>query len=83
MQRNHKLRSSVRILRFEKLERREVMDGDLSSPVVDNLIPQGAINGLYDNNFLLAGDFDHNGYADLLYINAQSGANESILARAA
>jgi hypothetical protein len=66
-------------LGLESLERRELMAGDLPSLKIDNFLPQGSINGLYDNHVVLAGDFDKNGFADVLYIHKQSGQNRLVL----
>src|SRR5262245_3933098 len=72
-------RPHTRHLHLESLERREMMAIDLSAPVVDDLLPRGSINQLYDNHFLLVGDCDHNGYSDVLIIDKPSCANRLVL----
>lgn len=67
-----------RALRLESLEIRELMAGDSSGPI-DDYLPRGSVNGLHDNHFVVAGDFDKNGLADVLYINKQSGQNRAVL----
>ena len=53
--------------------------GNAEFSVGDNFVPRGAINDLRENYFLVAGDFDGNGFCDLLYIHKNTGTNRALL----
>ena len=65
-------------LSFESLEKRDLMASDLSYGPVDNFLPVGAVNQLYENYNVVAGDFDKNGLSDVLYVHKETGYNRLV-----
>jgi Ca2+-binding RTX toxin-like protein len=55
--------------------------GDGRFTVRDGAFPTGAINGMYDNNLVVAGDFNGDGRADLLFVHKEHGGNRMVLSR--